>query len=46
MRPGDTFYKVDELAYVVLLRDLSLAAARIKCIAVAGDVCRRLFLRK
>jgi hypothetical protein len=43
MRPGDTSYKIDELSYIVIFRDMAYAEAQIKCIAVAEDVCRRLF---
>ena len=43
MRPGDLFYRLDELSYLVVFRQLSLAEAQIKCVAIADQVCRLLF---
>jgi hypothetical protein len=43
MRPGDTFHRLDELSYLVIFRDLSIADAQAKCLAIADTVSRRLF---
>ncbi|HEY4265655.1 MAG TPA: hypothetical protein VGM72_10070 [Micropepsaceae bacterium] len=43
MRPGDTFHRVDELSYLVIFRELSVADAQAKCLAIADTVSRRLF---
>jgi hypothetical protein len=43
MRPGDVFYKLDELSYLVVFRDLSATEAQVKCLSIADTVSRRLF---
>jgi hypothetical protein len=43
MGPGDAFYKVGEMSYVAVFPNLSAAEAQVKCVAVAEEVCRRMF---
>jgi hypothetical protein len=43
MRPCDVFYRAGELDYVIIFRDLALDNAQRHCIAIAEEVCRRLF---
>lgn len=43
MKPGDVFFEVSGLAYVIVYRDLSLAEAQLKCAALAQEVCAHLF---
>jgi hypothetical protein len=43
MRPGDTFHRLDELSYLVIFRELSVADTQAKCLAIADTVSRRLF---
>jgi hypothetical protein len=43
MKPGDCYHKLDELSYLVLFRDLSVAEAQLKCVAIAEAASRRLF---
>lgn len=40
---GDIFYRSGELAYLVVFRGLSPVEAELKCIAIAEEVCNRLF---
>lgn len=39
----DSFVKVDELSYLLLLRESSLAEAELKCAKISGEVCEHLF---
>jgi hypothetical protein len=41
--PGDCFATGGELEYLVAFRDVSLAEARLKCLAISQFVCDRLF---
>src|SRR3954453_18225182 len=43
MGDGDRFYRLDELSYLVLFRQLSAADAQTKCVTIANQVCRLLF---
>jgi hypothetical protein len=43
MRPGDSFYKLDELSYVAIFPGRTGSEAQETCIAVADEVCRRMF---
>jgi hypothetical protein len=43
LKPGDCFHKIDELSYLVLFRNLSVAEAQLKCVAIAESASRRLF---
>jgi hypothetical protein len=43
MGPGDTFYSSDELSYLVLFRDLSIAEVQLKCAVIVEEVCHKLF---
>src|ERR1700743_813718 len=41
--PGDTFIRLDELSYILLLRDLSPEEAKIKCCTICEELSERLF---
>ena len=41
--PGDTFYRTDELTYLLVFPALTPAEVQLKCAVIAEDVCRRLF---
>lgn len=41
--PGDTFMRLDELSYILLLRDLSPQEAKVKCSAICEELSERLF---
>src|SRR5262249_55750178 len=41
--PGDVFFRLDDLAYIVLLANRSIAESKLLCAKIAQDVCRRFF---
>ena len=43
MGAGDSFVNINELAYILLFRECSLAEAQLKCAAISKEVCERLF---
>src|SRR5579862_7593856 len=43
LKPGDTFCKIDELSFLVMFRELSAMEAEFACVAIAEEVCTRLF---
>ena len=43
MNPGDIYFKIDELAYVILFNDREVHESRLICANIAQNVCRKLF---
>jgi hypothetical protein len=43
LAPGDVFYRVAELSYLVVFRDVDDVGAELKCAAISEEVCQRLF---
>lgn len=41
--PGDTFVRLGEMSYILLLRDLSPEEAKIKCCTICEELSERLF---